>query len=118
MLLCVARLHIAQRAVASRVFGVSHCCEVHERLRMMPDSLAALVVGSVKAVVRSRQCRFWSTRHITASLVKIFLHETSSTSDNLPAGLLPLLMIPSWSIQWRGSYSAAASGFPALSTVH
>ena len=47
----------------SRVFTLSssaaksHCFEVHERLRMMPDALAAVINGCVKAVARARQCR-------------------------------------------------------------
>ena len=36
----------------------SHCFEVHERLRMMPDALAAVINGCVKAVARARQCRW------------------------------------------------------------
>jgi hypothetical protein len=31
--------------------------QAHERLKKMPDVLAAVVVGSVKAAARARQCR-------------------------------------------------------------
>lgn len=37
--------------------------QAHERLKMMPDALAAVIVGAIKAAVRVRQCRcvpFWS----------------------------------------------------------
>jgi hypothetical protein len=77
-----------------RMFGLpneSHCCQVHERLRMMPDALAALVVGSIKAVVRARQCRY--CRFACEALQ----HEISPTFDSLSVGLTPLLTIPSCS---------------------
>ena len=35
---------------------------IYDRLRTMPDTLAAIVVGSIKAVARSRQCRLFSAQ--------------------------------------------------------
>ena len=43
--------------------------KIYDRLRTMPDTLAAIVVGSIKAVARSRQCRLFSAQ------IHIFHHE-------------------------------------------
>jgi len=49
--------HIALVQGQKRTMNSSLCLKVYERLRAVPDTLAAVVVGSIKASSRARQCR-------------------------------------------------------------
>jgi len=56
--ICSARFMCSSALLAA---PESHAIsKIHNRLRAMPDTLAAIVVGSIKAVARSRQCRLFS----------------------------------------------------------
>lgn len=37
--------------------------QIHDRRRAMPNMLAAVIVGSIKAVARSRQCRLFPAQN-------------------------------------------------------